>query len=929
MNQYVIPVIPLRKLLVYISAFSILCLIVLKCISYAAEMPGYERLQSVTDSMNAPTNVALDKYECLFVAESVNNRVQIYSQSGQYTDTISGLSRPISVAVDESIRVYIGNKDMGNVEVYNSGYEFLYKLGSGDGEFSQPNDIEIAGTGRIYVADKVAHTVKVYNADGTYNSTIGSPGNGDGQFHNPTSIAIDKAAGELIVLDHQLTQDMLGDWIEGARIQVFDMNGVFKRSFSGYGNQVGQMFRPQHVTVDGQGRLYVTDSFHNVVIVYDNNGTYLGDVYDIENPVRTPMGITIGGSNRLYIASLSTGKVEVYGIDQYTQMRVSPLLLTFEGQGGGSSPEAQSVSISNNGKGLLNWSAGTNEGWITLPETTGSVEESGTGAIEVGVNLNGLTAGTYNGSVSISAESGATEVVNVGLEVLPTTELSVAPLSLTFTSTNGSNPSSQGLAITNTGAGTLNWSAAKDRDWILLDKESGTGDESISVTVDITSMGTGTHTGSITVTGAGALSSPVVIPVTLNIVQETGTINVTTSVAGAEFTISGAASYGGSGASWTSGVAPIGTYAIVYGDVAGYTTPSSENQTLEAGGTISFHGEYVREDGQEPETGRSIIVGAGPGKSNEGIVKVFKADGTETGLKFKAHGYGYGVNIAAGDINGDGIDEIITAPGAGADNPAKIRIYDRNGNELTNLRIMASRYKYGANVAAGDFNGDGYCEVVVGAGEGKVNPAEVKVFAYDPINNVMVDSGIDLVAYGSGYGVRVAAGDIDSDGVDEIITAPGAGKNARGIVRVWGVDTAMGAGQWVVTKRQEYTVSSQYRSSISIASGDVNGDGYGEVITGAGPDRRARDEIRIYDRNGVRVREFKAYITKQYGVNVASGDLDNDGAAEIVAGAGPGDRNRAIVKIFDAEGVEQARFKVLNTRYGVNVAVGDLGGDPN
>jgi sugar lactone lactonase YvrE len=925
MNQYVIPAIHPRKLSVYISTFSIIFLLVLECISHAADMPAYERLQPVTGSMNAPTNVALDKYECLFVAESVNNRVLIYSQSGQYTDTISGLSRPISVAVDENVRIYIGNKDSGNVEVYDSGYELLFKLGSGDGEFSQPNDIEIAGTGRIYVADKGEHTVKVYNTDGTYNSTIGSPGNGDGQFHNPTSIAIDKGAGELIVLDHQLTQDMFGDWIEGARIQVFDMNGVFKRSFSGYGNQVGQMFRPQHVTVDGQGRLYVTDSFHNVVIVYDNNGTYLGDVYDVENPVRTPMGITLGGSNRLYVASLSTGKVEVYGVDQYMQMTVSPLLLTFGGQGGGSSPEAQSVSISNNGKGALNWSAGTNEGWITLPETTGSVEESGTGAIEVGVNLNGLTAGTYNGSVSISAESGATEVVNVELEVLPTPELSVAPLSLTFTSTNGSNPSSEGLAITNTGGGTLNWSAAKDSDWILMDKETGTGPDSISVTVDIASMSTGTYTGSITVTGEGALSSPVVIPVTLNIVQETGTINVTTSVAGATFTINGPASYSGSGVSWTRAGAPTGTYAIVYGNVNGYTTPSSQNQTLQAGGTISFHGEYVSEGGQQAETGRSIIVGAGPGESNEGIVKVFKADGTETGLEFIAHGYGYGVNIAAGDINKDGIDEIITAPGPGADNPAEIRIYDRNGNELTNLRITASQYKYGANVAAGDFNGDGYYEVVAGAGEGGGNSAEVKVFAYDPINNIMVDSGIDLVAYSSGDGVRVTAGDIDNDGVDEIITAPGAGKNNRGTVKVWAVETAMGAGQWSVSKVQEYTVSSRYRNSISIASGDVNGDGYGEVITGEGPDRRARDEIRIYDRNGEKVTEFKAYITKQYGVNVASGDLDKDGVAEIVAGAGPGDRNRAIVKIFDANGVEQARIKALSTRYGVNVAVGDLG----
>ncbi|MBI5663487.1 MAG: FG-GAP repeat protein [Nitrospirae bacterium] len=815
-------------------------------------MPAYERLEAVSAEVSAPTNVALDKYECLFVAESVNNRVLVYSQSGRYTGTISGLSRPISVAVDEGIRVYIGNKDSGNVEVYDSGYEFLFKLGSGDGEFSQPNDIEIGEAGRVYVVDKEGDAVKVYNGDGTYNSTIGSAGNGDGQFHNPTSIAIDRGAGELIVLDHQLTKDSYGSWIEGARIQVFDMDGVFKRGFSRYGNQVGQMFRPQHVAVDGEGRIYVTDSFHNVVIVYDNTGTYLGDVYDVEHPVRTPMGITIGGSNRLYVASLSTGKVEVYGVGQYTQMEVEPLSLSFQGKSG-SSPEGQAVTISNKGKGILSWSAVASEGWITLSAEGGAVEEGGTGTVEVGVNLSGLEAGTYSGRVSISAATGATEVVNVALEVLPTPELSVAPMSLTFTSTNGSNPSGQELTISNVGAGTLSWSAAKDRSWILIDKDAGTGNDSIGVTVD-TSMPVGTHTGAITVTGEGAIASPAVIAVTLNIIQETGTINVTTNVEGATFTISGAASYSGSGAAWTQG-APTGTYAIVYGDVVGYTTPPSQNQVLGAEGTIAFHGEYEANVVEEPERRGSIIVGAGPGEDNEGLVKVFKADGTDTGVEFIAHGYGYGVNVAAGDINKDGIDEIITAPGPGANSPAEIRVYDKSGNELTNLRIEAGQNKYGANVASGDFNGDGYNEVLVGAGEGEENAAEVKVYVYDMANNI----------------------------------------------------------------------TTQYRNSVSVAVGDVNGDGYGEVITGAGPDRRARDEIRVYDRNGEKETEFMAYITKQYGVNVASGDVDDDGVSEIVAGAGPGERNRAIVKIFDANGVERARFKVMGTRYGVNVAVGQLG----
>jgi hypothetical protein len=134
---------------------------------------------------------------------------------------------------------------------------------------------------------------------------------------------------------------------------------------------------------------------------------------------------------------------------------------------------------------------------------------------------------------------------------------------------------------------------------------------------------------------------------------------------------------------------------------------------------------------------------------------VYKSDGTAAGVEFTAHAYYYGVNVAAGDINSDDVEEIITAPGPGSDNPAEVRVYDKDGNHLTNLNITAFAYNYGANVASGDFDGDGHDEIVAGAGAGPGNPAIVKVYVYDTETEVMVDSGISLLAYDTGYGVRV------------------------------------------------------------------------------------------------------------------------------------------------------------------------------
>ncbi len=891
--------------------------------SLAAVMPVYERLQPVTSNLNAPTAVALDSNERIYVAESINNKLLIYSQSGQYLDSLSGLKKPISAAVDGNGRIFIGNKTRGNVEVYDADLAFLFKLGTGDGEFAQPGAIAINSAGDIYVADSEEDVIKIYNPDGTFNFSFGSSGSGDGEFNFPTSIAINETAEEIIISDLQLIQDMYGGEIEGARIQVLDMNGVFKRSFGEYGVGEGLMAKPMGVTVDSEGRIYVTDSYQHIVHVFDSNGTFLGTVYNLDNPMRTPLSIAIGNSNRLFIASLNTGKVEVYGIDQYTQMEVSPLTLSYEGQEDGADPASQNVTITNNGTGTLTWTAEASDSWITLSGTSGLADPSDSSVLNVGADLNGLSVGTYTGSVSIRAGSGAMEVVDIELTVLPMPQLSVIPSALEFISQNGSVPSSQGLSIENTGEGTLNWSASSDRSWILIDKETGTAPDTIVVSIDVSSMGAGTYTGAITITGGGSA----IIPVTLNIIEVVGTINVTTNLADAAFTINGSGSYSGSGMSWAVTDAPIGTYTIIFGAVEGYTTPSSQNQTLQTDGTINFSGDYEEIVEAQQAVNKNIIVGHGPGKRNNGLVKVMKSDGSETGVEFFAHKYTYGVNVAAGDINCDGVDEVITAPGPGPKNPAKIKIFDKNGNHLRNLIITAFKnYKYGANVASGDFNGDGYHEVVAGVGAVPGNPAYVKVFVYDTTKKKMINSGIKLLAYDRKYGVRVAAGDVDDDGIDEIITAPGPDEFSKGVlIKIWEVNTSSGIGQWSASLSYKYTVKSRHRYSVSITSGDINGDGYDEVIAGEGPYYNVPDKIKVFDRNGEIVSKFRAYIGRHYAANMASDDIDNDGVAEIIVGAGPHKRKKGIVKIYNANGVRQARFTAFNAMYGVNVAVGDLG----
>jgi hypothetical protein len=82
------------------------------------------------------------------------------------------------------------------------------------------------------------------------------------------------------------------------------------------------------------------------------------------------------------------------------------------------------------------------------------------------------------------------------------------------------------------------------------------------------------------------------VPVEAPPVIETGTVSVSTNLEEATFSLSGPASYSGSGKSWSRSGASVGQYTITYGQVAGYITPSSQTNILTKDGSISFSGNY-------------------------------------------------------------------------------------------------------------------------------------------------------------------------------------------------------------------------------------------------------------------------------------------------------------------------------------------------
>ena len=276
-----------------------------------------------------------------------------------------------------------------------------------------------------------------------------------------------------------------------------------------------------------------------------------------------------------------------------------------------------------------------------------------------------------------------------------------------------------------------------------------------------------------------------------------------------------------------------------------------------------------------------VDAGAGP------HVKVFAAGTLAESMSFFAFAPGFtgGVRVAVGDVNGDGRADVITGAGPGAG--PHVKVFDgATGALLSSFFAYDPGFAGGVFVAAGDVNGDGRADVVTGAGGGA--PA-VKVF--DGRTGGTLRS---LLAYDAAFtgGVRVAAGVVNGDGRADIVTGAGPGA-AGGQVKVFD-------GRTGGSLRSFFAYDTAFIGGVYVAAGDVNGDGAADVVTGAGPG--AGPHVKVFSAGGSsQLASFFAYAAGfTGGVRVAAGDVNGDGRADVITGAGPGAGPH--VKAFSAGG---------------------------
>jgi hypothetical protein len=350
-----------------------------------------------------------------------------------------------------------------------------------------------------------------------------------------------------------------------------------------------------------------------------------------------------------------------------------------------------------------------------------------------------------------------------------------------------------------------------------------------------------------------------------------------------------------------------------------------------------------------------VAVGAEAGKPP--VVNVYDTATGQLKFSFMAYDPSYdgGVRVATGDVSGDGVPDIVTAAGPGS--LPLVKVFDgKTGVELKRFLAYDPKFTGGVYVAVGDVNGDGHADIITGAGEtggphvrvwngawavppiviqnqpptnttpdptttpsdpsNPTSPSDPSnptppsdpsnpTSPSDPSNPTppsdpppvtppdtpptqapapqAIDSTTELItefmAYDPSFrgGVRVASADVNNDGFADIITAAGPGGGPH--VRVWnGVDYQLGA-QWMA-------YPSAFTGGVYVSAGDLDGDGKAEVVTGAGP--RGGTLVRVYNGNtGQLVRDFTVgQIGTIASVRVDVVDFDQDGRNDILTSLG-------------------------------------------
>ncbi|MBS1516868.1 MAG: FG-GAP repeat protein [Bacteroidetes bacterium] len=372
---------------------------------------------------------------------------------------------------------------------------------------------------------------------------------------------------------------------------------------------------------------------------------------------------------------------------------------------------------------------------------------------------------------------------------------------------------------------------------------------------------------------------------------------------------------------YDNGQTDEGGVFVYYGSITGLSL--SPSWTKEINQASANFGWSVATAGDVNGDGNSDVIIGAPNydsvQSNEGRAYIYlgSLSGLQSGYIWKFEvdqvdaKFGYSV-ACAGDIDNDGYsDVIIGSPFYDNGQTDEGRVYSFNGSS-TGLNLVTADWTYESNqtsaqlgfsvATAGDVNGDGASDVIIGANlyDNGATINAGRVYVFNSFHGAL-PSTPNTTKNGSrtdeNFGWSVStAGDVNGDGYSDIIIGSPfyyGGQTDEGKCFVYPGSSSGIAATAIWSAESDHT-GGQFGISVSTA-GDMNGDGYADIIAGGnyldnGQTDEGRALVYLGYSGGIRTNSEVIYesnqASSQFGYSVATaGDINGDGFSDVICGA--------------------------------------------
>ena len=521
-------------------------------------------------SLNSPSGTAVDSAGNLYIADPGNQRIRKVS-SGTITTvagngfieysgdggpaTSASLSGPEGVAVDSAGNLYIADSVNNRIRKVSGG-TITTVAGNGATGFSgdggpatsaslfNPYGVAVDSAGNLYIAD--TNNNRVRKVSGGLITTVAGNGkegfSGDAglatnaALFNPYGVAVD-LAGNLYISD---TGNARVRKVTGGTITTVAGNGTAGFSGDGGPSTSASLNFPQGIAVDSAENLYIGDAVNyrirkvsdGIITTVAGNGHagFSGDGGPATNAslntyifAAGTASVTVDSTGNLYISDMGNDRIREVQANPPT-FTVSPLTLSFTAVSEALAPPAQAVQIAGSVPNLAFTAQTSGAPWLTLSTTSGTLPYN----LQVSVDPSQLAAGLYSATIVITVPAASTTPITVQVSLTvaaPATQrLSVSSQSLSFSVTQGAAPATSQLTLTDTGSGSLNFTAsalaATGGNWISISPTGGTVTASSPVSLTVTAnpgtLAASTYTSTITIASATTGQS-ITVPATLTV----------------------------------------------------------------------------------------------------------------------------------------------------------------------------------------------------------------------------------------------------------------------------------------------------------------------------------------------------------------------------------------------------------------------------